>query len=335
MVSPFAIRRLIAVLVLFPLAVSLPGLAGSRARSARVDVPALNVGDFVQGTVTAVRGASMEIAGAIDIDLTGARIVSTGGRTLSATDLTTGAQVLAFGSRDQSTGRFTAKSIVVFLASEATLSGAVESVDPARQSLMIFSEEVLIVPSTEFLPPGTSLDTLKAGDRVVVTVVREGNALVARRVVNISGVFPGPIADLFYEGVIEQISSTTYTVSSRVFTVNAQTLIVGQPRVGDSVVVLVDPSSPTLARAILSRDPRPEDNDGRVTFEGRLEEKAKSPLLMGGLWRVGGRDVFVTPQTLIVGAPALGDLVRVTGTTFPFSPFGVTLPVLAEKIEKR
>lgn len=333
MASPFAIRRLIAVLVLFSLAVSFPGLAGSRVRGARVDVPAFTNGDFVQGTVTAVRGSSVEVAGVIDIDLTGARIVSTGGRTLSATDVTTGAQVLAFGSRDQSTGRFAAKSIVVFLASEATLSGAVESVDLARQSLMIFGEAILIAPSTEFIP-GSGLEAMQAGDRVIVTVVREGNVLVARRVVNVRGVFPGPIADLFYEGVIEQISSTTYTVSSRVFTVNAQTLIVGQPRVGDSVVVLVDPSSPTLARAILSRDPRPEDNDGRVTFEGRLEEKANSPLLMGGLWRVAGRDVFVTPQTLIIGAPALGDRVRVTGSTFPFSPFGVTLPVFAEKIEK-
>lgn len=104
--------------------------------------------------------------------------------------------------------------------------------------------------------------------------------------------------------------------------VNAQTRIVGDPRVGDTVDVLGtrDSTGGFLAQVISKVVVPIPTPDATVTGVVRSIE--------GTVWTVGDVKVLVSPMTRIVGSPRVGDTVKATGMRMPDGS------LMAKSIEK-
>ena len=85
--------------------------------------------------------------------------------------------------------------------------------------------------------------------------------------------------------------------------VNAQTVIRGNPRVGDLVEVRTDRAPDgTLTATDIHRE---DGVDDEREFRGIVEAIGASS------WTIGGREVLVNAATVIFGSPQVGDLVEV------------------------
>jgi len=109
--------------------------------------------------------------------------------------------------------------------------------------------------------------------------------------------------ELEFRGIVEAIGDTSWTISGRVVEVNAQTLIRGNPRVGDLVEVRTDRAPDgTLTATDIHRE---DGVDDEREFRGIVESIGDTS------WTIGGRVVLVNASTVILRNPQVGDLVEV------------------------
>ena len=118
-----------------------------------------------------------------------------------------------------------------------------------------------------------------------------------------------------FEGAIEAMDDTEWTVDGRRITVNERTVIIGTPDVGDWVEVraLVQSDNTLLALMIKVRE-EPEQED----WMGRIERLPRWGTI--GQWVIGGRPVMVTWATEIVGTPQVGKTATVQAMRYRRQP---------------
>ncbi len=108
------------------------------------------------------------------------------------------------------------------------------------------------------------------------------------------------------EGVVTAIAANSWTVAGQIFAVDAETVILGNPQVGDYVRVegrLLDDGTPYAEQiALLYESPL-----NRFSLTGMVDE------ISATAWVIAGQMVAVTAETIIDPDIALGDRVRVTG----------------------
>ena len=291
--------------------------AFARVRSVSHPQPRLD-GGTVSGVVSSVQGNLIQIAdGAITIDATDARVVAGRGQTASIADVKPGMQLFATlsASNPASHGGLPATLITVTNAADATLAGAVQSVDATSRSFMLLNETIQVDDNTSFggfkREGGTSFADLQPNVVVHVQADNVGGRLVAREVLIVA---PAPPQVELVRGTVDSIGADSWTVHNErgtfTFVVNAQTKVVGSPKVGDTVEVLysIDSAHNKVAISIIKfeRIPPPVSV---LTFHGRVKSIA------GPTWVVtadaGDKTITVTERTKVAGDPTVGDLVQV------------------------
>ena len=165
----------------------------------------------------------------------------------------------------------------------------------------------------------------KAGDEVDVLARRQSDGsllalLIAKYVV------PPTVPTERYQGVVKSISTTSCTIGpkagdgpDRLFAVNAQTKIVGDPKIGDEVGVLAQKQADGsyLAVAIVKVTVAPPV--GGASFDGVVKSitVAASSTPAGAMivatWVVDTTKVIVSRMTVVRGDPKVGDKVHVEG----------------------
>ena len=157
-----------------------------------------------------------------------------------------------------------------------TLTGTVDAVDPAARTLTVLGFTAKVTDRTVFGGPGTAPGrpasrTCRVGDLVLVAAMADSGALVATRVMKLS---PSPTPTSRIHGIVDAIGTESWTIVLRdgtktVVKVDAETKVVGDPKVGDEVDVLARsasgrrPSSALLIPKSPIRSHSGRSDDGR------------------------------------------------------------------------
>jgi hypothetical protein len=175
------------------------------------------------------------------------------------------------------------------------LTGLVESM--GADTWIISGQEIRVNETTQ-LDPG-----LEVGSRVlVIGVIRAGGQLLAESIT----LLEEETSPFEFTGLVEAIEDRLWTIGGQPIAVDANTLITGNPIIGDLVHVTgrIQEDGTWLARTI-------EKVDEPQTFEivGPVESIAP--------WVVSGVPFEVNEFTRIEPGIVVGSLVRVTGTILP------------------
>lgn len=211
-------------------------------------------GATVGGTVTAVNGNLIQLAGGtITIDATNAKIHGTSraiepGMLVFAT-LTT--------SEVAANAPLPASSISVSRLPDATLFGAVQSVDTANNTLTLLGRTIRVTSETSFGGVRKSRDGVAPGlsdilpnQIVQVSVDETSGQLVATSILLLTPSLPEVHTK---RGTVKRIDTNAWLIDDLTVQIDAQTRIVGSPKVGDTVEVLyrVDSSNANVAISII------------------------------------------------------------------------------------
>jgi len=211
----------------------------------------------IRGVVTAVKGGTITIAKAIDVDVAAAKITRDG-NAAAAADVVAGMRVRAVVNGSRPNGAMIAGTVIIE-SPDATIIGAVEAVSPA--SVTIAGQSLSVGATTSFggFANGAAVRSaadVQAGTPVVVDVAVTGKGLAATRIVAIG---PAPAAPPQPEparttltGNVATIAKTEWTVGATKVYIAPKTLITGSPAVGDSVTVdgISTPSGAVIASTI-------------------------------------------------------------------------------------
>ena len=299
--------RKLAVLALL-LLLSFSAFARSRALMHREQHPQ---GGTVSGVVESVDGNLVRLAdGLVVVDASEAKIVVGRGREATAAQIEPGMLLFAAIRSDGKASMITATRF-----GDATLSGAVDSVDVPAGTLVLLGTTIHIDDETSFggFRNGEDLDLsdIVRNQLVQVQVDAVNGRLIAREVLVLAPV-PPQIGGL--RGTVKTIGTESWEIETDHETVtvvvNAQTKIVGSPKVGDTVEVLysIDSANRKVAISIIrfERIPPPQKV---VQFHGTVKSIA------GEVWviTVDGEDksIKVNDRTKVTPNTGAGDLVQV------------------------
>ncbi|MGZ5445243.1 MAG: DUF5666 domain-containing protein [Thermoanaerobaculia bacterium] len=299
--------RKLAVLVLLLLS-SLSAFARTRALAHREQHPQ---GGTISGIVESVDGHQIRLAdGLVVVDASEAKIVVGRGREATVADIEPGMLLFAAIRSDHKASMITATRF-----GDATLFGAVDSVDVPTQSLVLLGQTVFIDDETSFggFRNGEDIDLsdIVRNQLVQVQVDAVNGRLIAREVLVLAPV-PPQISGL--RGTVKSIGTESWEIETghetAIVVVNAQTKIVGSPKVGDTVEVLysIDSAHNKVAISIIKfeRVPPPVSV---LTFHGRVKS------ITGATWVItadaGDKTITVNERTKVTGTPTVGDLVQV------------------------
>ncbi|MFI5180206.1 MAG: DUF5666 domain-containing protein [Thermoanaerobaculia bacterium] len=289
----------------------------------------------IEGFVSAVDGTVLTLLGSplLRVDISGATILSADSTGGTPPPITPGAYIMAtlepFASPMATPlpPPLVAKTVAVRPAGTAVLSGEILSV--LSDSFVLLYRTILVDANTVFSgfgPAGAvhGLSDLKPGMQATAWVVPSGSGLLATKVVAYSfAIVPKPFQ---FRGVVKSIADTSWQIDDKTVGVTADTKIVGDPKVGDTVDVLAmvqDPPNPLMgmpsrivALLIAKVVPVPPPTPGRTfTFDGIVHSMPVTGTI--GLWKIGDRNVMVNGLTKITGTPSVGGLVTVTGYALP------------------
>ncbi len=235
-------------------------------------------GGTVSGTVTSVQGVLIRIGNAITIDASQAKIVVGRGHEGTVADIRTGMQLFASlrGSNPNPDAIVQATLITVTDPADLSLSGQVQSVNPANRSFLLLNTTIGVDDDTSYggyrREAGTSFADLQPNVFVHVQADHVGGRLVAREVLILA---PAPPQVGHSRGIVHAIGDDSWTirVDDQLFTfgINAQTRIVGSPKVGDTVDVVytINSSGRSVAVSIVKLDFTPAPMVRH--FQGRVK----------------------------------------------------------------
>lgn len=171
---------------------------------------------------------------------------------------------------------------------------------------------------------------LAVGALVRVVAYRVPEGIKARSI----QVLPQTSRVIHFQGTIESIGTDSWVVGGRKVKVDAQTVILGTPKVGlrARVWALVLPNRELLALVI-----QVQDEPQLVEWTGPIEYLPPTiaiyPPVWVGRWVVGGQAVWVTRETEIVGTPRIGALAHVQAYRQGAPYREAARPLVAKKIE--
>jgi hypothetical protein len=233
--------------------------------------------------------------------------------------------------------RLSATSVVVFLASSGNVSGIIQGVGSAAQGTFT------LLFTTIGTEAGTTWSGLKAdgtpvkgfpdlsvGMRANVSVTAGPAGVTAK---NVFAVAVPTTRTVTFRGKVESEGATQWTIGDNVVQVNSDTKIVGNPAVGDLVEVVekvqvlppgmgamaVIPVAISITKIASTPPPTPGKT---VEFDGVVESLPPSANAAGaplGLWKISGKDVFVTAITKVDSGIVKGSSVHVKGLSLPVS----------------
>ncbi len=306
---------------IFLLLIATAALAQERSRVTTPPRP--SAGRTVSGTVSSVAGSLILLAnGLVTIDTTGAAI---SGDASSVSAIVPGSLVFAVIKDGDvaANAPLPASFVGVSRVSPVTLSGPVTSVDLANSTLTLLGRTIHVTAQTTFEgfpigPAAHGLSDIVAGEVVQVDATGSAGALVATNV----RVLVFPVRLTIVHGVVKTIASDFWVITSDgkdvTVAVNAKTVIVGGPKVGDTVDVAANADSAGHYTAVSIIK-----SGFIVPGPGELHITGFVKTITATQWTVGlgppgsmAPDVLVAvnEKTQITGNPKVGDRVEVVGT---------------------
>ena len=297
--------------------------AYAQNRGHAVPAPSPLTGATVTGFVTAVNGSQVSLAnGLVVIDASQATVTDDRGHTAT---ITPGSLIFAVM---KSTTSLQAATVVVSNTPQVALSGPVQAVNASAGTLQVLGLTIHTDNNTSIGGSHSirTLNDIVTGDLVAVQANAVNGALVASSILVFA---PLPqIAPTLLHGTVKSIGSDSWVITDSrrgdvTVAVNAQTKILGSPKVGDTVDVIanVDSANNYVAIAIsisLQSLPVPTHITGvvkSITPHTTLEPCPISGCIVAtwDIARASGSDVQVvqTAQTKIIGSPKVGDTVDV------------------------
>ncbi|MBK6403916.1 MAG: hypothetical protein IPF66_02080 [Holophagales bacterium] len=313
-------RSVLAISALF-LLMAFPAAAGVRTAPAPEGPPS----SAIEGTVTSINipivggGPIVTLLdGLVSFDATGATVRFSDGTVGTTADLAIGHRLVAFV--EPAVGMLKAKSVVVLAQrTDLTLTGNVDAVDLAARTLTVLGFTAHVNDRTVFGGPRegagrSGLEDVRVGDLVLVGAMADSGVLVAARVMTLA---PSPLPTTRIHGLVESIGTDSWTLVLRdgtksVVKVDAETKIVGGPKVGDQVDVLARqmPDGSVLALLIAGFVPPPTVQTER--YEGMVKAIGTTSWTVGPTAGDGPDRLFaVSEKTRILGDPKVGDQVGV------------------------
>lgn len=329
------IRRFAMAVLLFSL--PLAAFAGNRrvvmppAPDMSTDVLGIGMmsGATVSGTVASVQGTTITIssgATAIRIDASAAKFMGDHDATASIADVKAGARITAFINTANAIAAgapLPAQIIMVESQPDLAVTGAIQSIDVAHSNFSILGITIAVDSNTSYgsafptFAPITGLNGIAVGQVAAVTASFRNGAIVATRVQVISPSIP---ATAILNGTVKSIATNAWVITGKdakdtTVAIDAQTKILGDPKVGDNVQVMatIDSAHNYIAIAIVKIGlPMPVQNE----MHGWVAS------IQPDQWTIGGPPgsmmpvmlVKVTSTTQIYANPKVGDKVTVTGT---------------------
>ncbi|HEY3351121.1 MAG TPA: DUF5666 domain-containing protein [Thermoanaerobaculia bacterium] len=317
----------------------------------------------VDSVVSKVNGPILDVlGGALQLDVTNAKITGGDDRFASPVPwagILTGSRIVAQVTVPDAIPavfppRLAATNVVVFLANSGSLSGIVQGVGAAQGTFTLLYTSVKTNAATEW--SGTKADgshvkglsDLAAGMRAVAAVSVDASGVTAKSVFAYA---PPTTRIEAFRGKVEAEGATLWTISGKSVQVDANTKIVGDPKVGDTVDVLakvqvLPPGSaapmplPVAIAIVKVVSTPPPPTDRTVEFDGVVESLPPAVAGMSaplGHWTISGKDVLVTPLTRVDAGIAKGTSVHVEGVTLPMAVFAPAAApqILATEITKK
>ena len=303
-------RRLPILLLL----IATTAVAQVRSRATMPVKPDVS-GNTVSGVVSSVSGPFILLAGGlVTIDTTGAKIAGDAPEA--------GLMVFAVLKPGEvaPNAPLPAAYVGVTRLAQVSLGGPVTAVDLGNSTLTLLGRTIKVTSSTAI----SGLMTFKAmtladifpGQTVQVEANTSGGALVAASI-HVMTMHPVPVPSVIH-GTVKSISNDLWVINAQgkdvSVTVNAQTKIVGDPKIGDTVDVLI--TGDNVALSILKAPViLPIPKEMRIT--GFVKSIATTVWTVG-LGPEGSKApefrVEVNAHTKIAGDPKVGDRVEVVGT---------------------
>ncbi len=137
-------------------------------------------------------------------------------------------------------------------------------------------------------------------------LVRPGGSYLALEIVALGGPTATPEPYEFV-GVVQAKASDHWVIKEKVVKIALDTVIEGNPQVGDWVEVKAERRAGGDLWARLIRKLEPEN----YQFEGLIES------MSGSVWRVGGHTIQLDGQTQVIGTPAVGRIAQVDALQMP------------------
>lgn len=303
------------LVVLALVLLSFSAFARTRALAHRETHPQ---GGTVSGIVESVQGNLIRLAdGLIVVDASEAKIVVGRGREATVASIEPGMLLFAAIKSQNAPSSHPVQKASMITATrfgDATLFGAVQEVHAETPALVLLGQTVYVDDETSFggYRNGDDIDLsdIVRNQLVHVQVDAVNGRLIAREVLVLAPV-PPQIGGL--RGTVKSIGTGEWTIDTEGETVtvgvNAQTKIVGSPKVGDTVEVLysIDSANQKVAISIIRFERIPPAKV--VQFHGTVKSIA------GPTWVVtaDGADKTLTidERTKITPDTGVGDLVQV------------------------
>lgn len=292
-------------------------------------------GAAISGTVAAVQGTVITVnsggAPAIRLDASAAKFQGGSRSGVTIADVVPGARITAFigQASDPSPQNLPAQLIVVESSSDLAVSGRITSIDVAGAKLVILGITIHVDSNTSYssafsaFAPVRGLGDLATGDSVSVTARFAGPQIVASRLQVHS---PAHGGSTIVVGTVKAISAAAWVVTGKdgkdtTIAIDAQTKIVGEPKVGDSVQVVgkLDSSNGVVAILIVPLhlpNPKPPST-GQHEVRGVVKSMAAAHWVLSpsaSASHAADTTVNLTPATSVYPNPKVGDKVVAAGT---------------------
>ncbi len=278
-------------------------------------------GSTVSGIVSGVSGNLVSLAGGlVTIDISHANVTGT---------ISAGSLIFAMlSSSNVAPGApLPASMVAVTRIPDITLTGPVQAVDTANATLTVLGQTIHIDSNTSFGGQNVhGLGDIVTSDLVALDAEVTTGVLTATRVLVFAPVLRLPV---LIHGTVKSIGTTSWVITDNhgkdvTVVINAQTKIIGSPKVGDTVDVLanVDSANNYVAISIIAEIPLPQ-----LHLSGVVKSIGPTQWVIGPAVGMGPDFlVQVNAKTKIFGNPQLGDHddVVVQLGTIPFIAISIT-----------
>jgi hypothetical protein len=275
-------------------------------------------GTTVSGFVTGVSGSIISLAnGLVTLDISAAKVLGDDGVVASVTSITPGSLIFAVLKSGDSAPNapLQVATIGVTRMAQVVLSGPVQSVDASGGTLTLLGRTIHVTTDTSFggSRVARGLVDILPNQLVQVQANAVGGSLVATSVLVFAET---PRPSFLVHGTVKSIGADSWVITDGngkdiVVVLNAQTKIIGDPKLGDEVDVLinVDSASSNVAVSIMKS----------ITTPLQIHLSGWVSSISATSWTISGPPGSMAPafliqvnaQTKISGDPRVGDRVDV------------------------